>query len=64
MSASILWRSQEIEVDTPVSVKDALAQLHLDSESYLVLRNGEVISEDKLLKDGDVAKLIPVMVGG
>ncbi len=64
MPAIIIWRKQEIEISSPVSVKDALEQLNLAAESYLVLCNGELITEDRILQDGEIAKLIPVMVGG
>lgn len=64
MPAIIIWRKQEIEINAPVSVKDALEQLNLTAESYLVLCNGELITEDRILQDGEIAKLIPVMVGG
>ena len=64
MPAIIIWRKQEIEISSPVSVKDALEQLDLAAESYLVLCNGELVTEDRILQDGEIAKLIPVMVGG
>lgn len=64
MPAIIIWRKQEIEISSPVSVKDALEQLNLTAESYLVLCNGELITEDRILQDGEIAKLIPIMVGG
>lgn len=64
MPAIIIWRKQELEISSPVSVKDALEQLNLTAESYLVLCNGELITEDRILQDGEIAKLIPIMVGG
>lgn len=64
MPAIIVWRKQEIKINSPVSVKDALEQLNLAAESYLVLCNGELITEDRILQDGEIAKLIPIMVGG
>jgi len=64
MPAIIIWRKQEIEISSPVSVKNALEQLNLAGESYLVLCNGKLVTQDRILKDGEIAKLIPVMVGG
>jgi len=64
MTSTIRWRKEEFEVEAPVSVKDALESLHLDPESFLVIRTGELIGENEILQDGDTVKLIPVMVGG
>lgn len=64
MTSTICWRKQELVVQTPASVKEALESLHLDTESFLVIRNGELIGENEILQDGDSVKLIPVMIGG
>lgn len=64
MSATLIWRGREYVVDTPMSVKEALTALHLDTEAHLVMRNGELIREEETLLDGDVIKLLPVMIGG
>lgn len=64
MTATLIWRSKEYVVKTPVSVQEALAQLHLDTEAHLVMRSGELIHEDEILQEGDVVRLLPVMIGG
>lgn len=64
MTATLIWHSKEYVVKTPVSVQEALAQLHLDTEAHLVMRNGALIQEDETLQEGDVIRLLPVMIGG
>ena len=64
MTAKITWRGKEFEIETAVCVKDALAQLHLDTEAHLVMRDGQLLQEADVLEDGDQVKLIPVMIGG
>jgi len=38
--------------------------LGLSSETHLVLRDGELLTDDALLRDGDQAQLIAVISGG
>lgn len=64
MTATLIWHGKEYVVETPCSVKDALATVHLDTEAHLVMRNGKLICEEEMLQDGDMVKLIPVMIGG
>lgn len=64
MTATLIWRGKEYVVETPCSVKEALAGLHLDTEAHLVMRRGELICEEEMLQEGDMVKLIPVMIGG
>ena len=64
MTAKITWRRQEFEIETPISVQDALTRLHIEPETHLVMRNGELIQPNDRLEDGDVIKLIPIMIGG
>ncbi len=64
MTVKIVLRDHESSIPAPISLEDALEQLHLDGELYVVLRNGIAIKSDEILQDGDVVRLIPVMIGG
>lgn len=64
MSIRIELRKQEFIFEQPLTLKQALANLHLPPDSYLALRNGELITEDQVLKHGDEVKLIAVISGG
>lgn len=43
---------------------DALKKIGVVPESVIATRNGEMILEDEILKDGDVIKLVAVISGG
>ncbi|MAT41965.1 MAG: hypothetical protein CL609_06460 [Anaerolineaceae bacterium] len=66
MSVIFVLRKKEYEMEfyDTLTVKKALKELDLLPESYLVVRNGELIVEQEYLKDGDVIKLVPVVSGG
>jgi len=64
MSVSVRWRGEVRELAAPLTVSEALAQLGLPPELYLVLRNGVLLQEDDLLQDGDAIRLVGVISGG
>lgn len=43
---------------------DALKKINIVPESVIATRNGEMILDDEILKDGDVVKLVAVISGG
>jgi sulfur carrier protein ThiS len=61
---TLIHRKQEHHIPGPLKVKQALEKLDLMVESYLVLRNGELLVETDLLRNGDVVKLIATISGG
>jgi sulfur carrier protein len=64
MAVKMILRKKEYELEAKGTLKDALKQLNLSPEAYLAMRNGEMITEDEVLKDGDVIQLIAVISGG
>jgi sulfur carrier protein len=47
-----------------LTVQQALKRIGLNSESYLVVRDGEIITEDLVLKNGEKARIVAVISGG
>ncbi len=65
MSITLLLRKQPLTLDgQTITVHDALEKLGLPQESYLVVRDGELLTERDVLRDGDVAKLVATISGG
>lgn len=64
MSVTVQWRGEVHQLAAPLTVGEALAQLGLPPELYLVLRNGVLLQEDDLLQDGDVIRLVGAISGG
>jgi sulfur carrier protein ThiS len=47
-----------------ISLMNALLELDMHPESYLAVRNGQLITADTILDDGDEIKLIAAISGG
>jgi len=60
----LVLRTQEYEVRPGMTLLDALKKNDILSEGVLCTREGELIAEDEILKDGDVIKLISAISGG
>lgn len=56
--------TREIEVAGPISVNTLLARLDLNRESFLVIRNEELVAGDAMLDDDDLIEVRPVISGG
>jgi sulfur carrier protein ThiS len=64
MAAKLILRNKEYEVKAGMSLLDALKKSNIVPESVIATRDGELITDDEILKDGDVIKLIAVISGG
>jgi len=60
----LILRNKEYEVRPGMTLLDALKKNDILSEGVLCTRAGELITEDEILKDGDVIKLISAISGG
>lgn len=45
-------------------IRDLLARLHVNPETIVVVKNGEVVGEDERCQDDDELKLLSVISGG
>lgn len=64
MTVKLILRDKEYEVKAGMTLLSALQKCNIVPESVIATRNGEMILEDEILKDGDVIKLIAVISGG
>ena len=64
MTVKLVLRDREVEVRPGMNLLDALRKADILPESVIATRNGEMILEDEILKDGEVIKLIAVISGG
>jgi sulfur carrier protein len=60
----LILRNKEFEVKPGMTLLSALQKINVVPESVIATREGEMILEDEILKDGDVIKLIAVISGG
>ena len=64
MPVKLILRKKEYEVRPGMTLLSALQKNNIVPESVIATREGEMILEDEILKDGDVIKLIAVISGG
>jgi sulfur carrier protein ThiS len=64
MTIKIIVRNKIFEIQEEKKLKFALLELDLMPESYLAVRNGEMINGEDMVKHGDEIKLIAVISGG
>ncbi len=55
---------RELDIPGPRRVHALLADLELNRESHLVIRNGTLVPSDELLADADTVEIRPVISGG
>ncbi len=60
----LLLRNTSYEVKPGMTLLSSLEKIGVLPESVIAVRNGEMILEDEILKDGDEVKLVAVISGG
>ena len=46
------------------TIKDLLNMLNLDSSRFIVVKNGEIVTEEDIINDGDYIKILDAVSGG
>jgi len=64
MSAKLVLRDKVFEVKAGMTLLDALKKSSIVPESVIAMRDGEMITDDEVLRNGDEVKLIAVISGG
>ena len=60
----IVYRDKEWFVEQEMTANQMLKYLKLLPESVLVVRNGQLLTEDRPLAPEDSVKIVPVVSGG
>lgn len=60
----LILRNKDYEVKPGMTLLSALQKIDIVPESVIATRDGEMILDDEILKEGDVVKLIAVISGG
>jgi len=64
MTAKIIIRNKEYEIKPGMTIRKALQKLNIEPDSVLITRNGELITDDEIIRVNDEIKLVPVISGG
>ena len=60
----VTYRNKQWELRGGMTARDLLRKLEIPQDTVLVVRDGQLITEDTLLKDEDNLKLVAVISGG
>ena len=64
MAVKLILRGQEYEVRHGMTLRDCLEKIGVSPEAVLATRAGELITDDEILQEGEVIKLVAVISGG
>jgi sulfur carrier protein ThiS len=64
MTVKLILRDKEYEVRHGMTLLASLEKIQILSEAVIATREGVLILEDEILKDGQVIKLVAVISGG
>lgn len=60
----VKYRKQEWDLEGNYTVEQAIEQVGLSPETVLAVRDGDLITPDTRLNDGDEVRLMAVISGG
>ena len=61
---TLLHRGKRFEVRSGSTLRDAIRKIGLSTEAVLAAKDGELITDDRILKPGEEIHLIAVISGG
>ena len=64
MVAFLRLREEEYKIRSGMTLRAALLKLDIPPESVIPVKDGELLTDDELLEDGDQIRLIAVISGG
>lgn len=64
MTAVIIFRKQEIEIKHGMTIRKALQNLDIEPDTVLITLDGQLVTDDQIIQENDVLKLVPVISGG
>lgn len=65
MSIKVIYRGKEYEFpEKKLKAKELIRRLGLSPLSSLVVKNGEVISEEEYVEEGDEVRVVNAISGG
>ncbi len=64
MTVKIILRDKTYELKPGMTLRSCLEKLEIIPDSVLAVRDGTLITDDEILNDGEVVKLVAVISGG
>jgi sulfur carrier protein ThiS len=60
----ITLRKEEYEVKAGMTLRHALEKINVNPEGVIATREGELITDDEILRENDVIRLVAAISGG
>ena len=60
----IIFRDKKFEIKGNITARDAILKIGMEPEAFLVVVNGQLKTDDVILKEEDKIKLVAVVSGG
>jgi len=64
MGAILRLRDKDYEVEAGMTVRDAMLRNGIQPDSVIPTRDGELITDDEILHEGERIRLVAVISGG
>ncbi len=64
MVATLTLRDKTYEVESGLTVREALTRIGLEPQLYIAVRGSKLVTEDQLLLEDDKIKLVMIVSGG
>ena len=64
MSVRLTYRDKDYEVESGLTVREAIKKIGLAVETTLAVRDGRLTFDNEVLKENDKVKLLQVISGG
>ncbi len=64
MPVTFTFRKEEYKLEGTLTVKEAFKRLKLLPESHFMMRDGTLLNENDVLRNGETIKIIAVISGG
>jgi sulfur carrier protein ThiS len=64
MTAKVILRKKEYQIKHGMTIRMALKKLEIQSEAVIPTKDGELLTDDEFIQEGDVIKLVSVISGG
>jgi sulfur carrier protein ThiS len=64
MPAEMILRDRTYPVPSGTTIRHALEKIGINPDTVLPTRDGELLTDDELIRDGDHVRLIAVISGG
>nr|MBN1229099.1 MoaD/ThiS family protein [Anaerolineae bacterium] len=64
LTAKLILRDKEYEVRAGQTLRDAIQKCDLSPQAVLPVLDGQLITDDQILRPGDIVMLVSVISGG